>query len=1196
MNPTDTLVRNLQALAASSPGAAAAIAAAAPSDALELFIADDGAISATIRDDSGARRMLASRRQPLDEAERLANTVDIEHAACVVVLGFALGHHVAAIASRMKRTGLVICFEPDVALLRAVLQRVDCTAWLRESNVVLITEPDDAGLISRAVSGLEGVISLGAAIVEHPPSRPRIDASSKVFLGTFTDVMRSIRTNVVTTLMQVETTLRNLLLNLDHYVTCPGVLDLKGACDGRPAIVVSAGPSLQRNLHLLEDPGVRDRFVIIAVQTVLKTLLGRGIRPHFVTALDYHEISRRFYEGLTHEDVRGVTLVAEPKANPAIFDAFPGVIRCIANETLDDVIGPVLARDLGSLPPGATVAHLAYYLARHLACDPVIFIGQDLGFTDGQYYAAGAAIHDVWAPELSSFCTLEMLEWQRIVRSRRTLVQRTDTLGRPIYTDEQMAAYLVQFERDFLSDASRGLTIIDATEGGVAKKHTRSMSLADAFRMHGRDPVALPPVPPESQRDERRIQRLRERLQCVRRGVADLERASVEALDVMHEMREHHDDQARVNALIARVNRIRDRATTIQPAFRLVHHLNQTGALRRIRADRAIALATNASSLDIQKRRIERDISNLEWLRDASSQMREILREAEQSLAGDRYAAQSVANIRVSNPDRRVAALMVVDPDTGALGTPRDISEPLLVDRNPLQCTLARLARCRRIDLAILVTEHPELVRRIVGRPPDHLRVSIAPSPSPLHTERRRAIAAARLWSRHAWRGGIGSLSVFDEICDPEPMLHAMIEHDLDAALLVGPDWAMLDPEINDRIIDRFQECADSAQRAFSQAPPGLAGIAVTRNLIQQLVGIRDRAGHFAHLGATLACIPAAPQPDPIVQRCCAPVDPDIRSLRQRCIPDTELSRVLLTAAIAGHSHDADMLDAVTVARLIAGAAARAAHAPESVTLELCSGRLTSGRRLAWRQGDHPQERQPIPIANAARIISDLAAANGDALLTLDGAGDPLMHPRWEAIVEHARAAGIASIHVRTDLVSGRETVERLARSGVDVISVDLMAVNRATYQDIMGADLFERARDNLLALLELRRGPLATPWIVPRITRCDAVYEQIETFHDHWLMRAGSVVIDPLPRAIPGDRIAPLPLPAACREPPRDLTILCDGSVLPSGSPAIAKRSVANAFDLSLIECWQRAVTHAPSRHTVKPRDFEDIRLEAAA
>src|SRR5690606_41186345 len=68
---------------------------------------------------------------------------------------------------------------------------------------------------------------------------------------------------------------------------------------------------------------VRERVVIVATPTVLQPLLRRGIRPHFVCALDWSDISARFYEGLTAEDVEGITLVAEAKVNPAVIDAFP---------------------------------------------------------------------------------------------------------------------------------------------------------------------------------------------------------------------------------------------------------------------------------------------------------------------------------------------------------------------------------------------------------------------------------------------------------------------------------------------------------------------------------------------------------------------------------------------------------------------------------------------------------------------------------------------------------------------------------------------------------------------------------------------------------------------------------------------------------------------------------------------------------
>ncbi len=64
----------------------------------------------------------------------------------------------------------------------------------------------------------------------------------------------------------------------------------------RPAVIVSAGPSLRKNKHLLK--GLREQAAIIAVQTTLQPLLEMGVEPHFVTSLDYHEICTRFFEKL----------------------------------------------------------------------------------------------------------------------------------------------------------------------------------------------------------------------------------------------------------------------------------------------------------------------------------------------------------------------------------------------------------------------------------------------------------------------------------------------------------------------------------------------------------------------------------------------------------------------------------------------------------------------------------------------------------------------------------------------------------------------------------------------------------------------------------------------------------------------------------------------------------------------------------
>jgi len=67
-----------------------------------------------------------------------------------------------------------------------------------------------------------------------------------------------------------------------------------------------------------------------------------------------------------------------------ILDAFPGPLRCCANPFLDKLLGTLShGHDMGTLPAGATVAHLAVYVAKYLGCNPIAMIGQDLGFPDG---------------------------------------------------------------------------------------------------------------------------------------------------------------------------------------------------------------------------------------------------------------------------------------------------------------------------------------------------------------------------------------------------------------------------------------------------------------------------------------------------------------------------------------------------------------------------------------------------------------------------------------------------------------------------------------------------------------------------------------------------------------------------------------------------------------------------------------------
>ncbi|MCL4212222.1 MAG: hypothetical protein KJZ68_16345, partial [Phycisphaerales bacterium] len=212
-------------------------------------------------------RWLASRHRPRAEAERIAASVDIVEHALFVVGGFGVGHHVAELARRIDRTGVIIVYEPDLGLLRAVLERIDHSDWLRGALIVFLTDPTDRAALPRRLAGAESIVAQGVAFLEHPADRARLQSDLPAVADLVREFVAATKTTLLTTLVRAADTTRNLLGNLDHYALGPGIAPLRDAAKDRPAVVVSAGPSLQRNLDELARPGVRDRCVLVAVQT-----------------------------------------------------------------------------------------------------------------------------------------------------------------------------------------------------------------------------------------------------------------------------------------------------------------------------------------------------------------------------------------------------------------------------------------------------------------------------------------------------------------------------------------------------------------------------------------------------------------------------------------------------------------------------------------------------------------------------------------------------------------------------------------------------------------------------------------------------------------------------------------------------------------------------------------------------------------
>lgn len=613
--PADApLVRNLAALWATEPRLVREIEAL-PDSPYVIEPSRSGAPTVVVQS-SGREVYLHSRHEPVDEAKRLIAHIDFDVRVCFFVHGFGLGYHVDAIFDAAGDEAVICVVEPDLRMLRTAFEARDLSRLIESRRVMLLTKVDKSEVFVRLAQQM-AMFSLGYETIEHGPSvrlHPEAHTQFREWMEEFTQYSR---TSINTLVINGRRTAENIARNIGWYAATPSTARLKDKHKGTPAIIVSAGPSLRKNKHLIKDAA--GKAVIVAVQTTLQPLLELGVEPNYVTSLDYHEICTRFFEKLP--PTLRTELVAEPKATTAIFGMNPGPLSLLGNDFAESLLREM---KLGKtkLPSGATVAHLAYYLAEHLGCDPIIFVGQDLGFSDGLCYAPGTSYDDVWRPELGRFQTVEMKQWETVVGDRKILRRIPDYQGRPMYTEERLFTYLQQFERDFLRTKTR---IIDATEGGARKRGATTMPLASAIESFcDRQMQAAPEDHPGLRWDL-----LEECIGCLERRhdeAVEVEAISRDTMTLLEEVRDCLADQGRVNRVISQIDALRSRMNTFGQTYDLIMQLSQLTELARFHADRKIS-ASRIDGPERQRRQVIRDIENVRGVSDAARQFQLLMRQ-----------------------------------------------------------------------------------------------------------------------------------------------------------------------------------------------------------------------------------------------------------------------------------------------------------------------------------------------------------------------------------------------------------------------------------------------------------------------------------------------------------------------------------------------------------------------------------------
>ncbi|MDR0731798.1 MAG: DUF115 domain-containing protein, partial [Treponema sp.] len=331
-----------------------------------------------------AGRHVHSPRDPVREAERLveflrrgnagqsghgeAGHEEFGHeeagqgeAGPIVILGFGLGYAAEAAVRAAPGRPLVIV-ERRREALRLALKVRDLGALLSENRLVFVVGGNGGAAIQDALDLFKGTAEIIRNRTLMAADQEWYDAVEQ---GIRAYVNRD-KVNQATLRRFGRRWVRNLARNMEAIRDLPGISALRGVLAGGPGngnaekpgngpgipvFLAAAGPSLDEAGPLLGE--IRKRCVVVAVDTSLRFMLGRGLDPDFAVVVDPQ------YWNFRHLDrcaAARTWLIAESAVYPPVLrHRFRGTFLCRSQFPLgcfiEDRVDPK-----GALGAGGSVA------------------------------------------------------------------------------------------------------------------------------------------------------------------------------------------------------------------------------------------------------------------------------------------------------------------------------------------------------------------------------------------------------------------------------------------------------------------------------------------------------------------------------------------------------------------------------------------------------------------------------------------------------------------------------------------------------------------------------------------------------------------------------------------------------------------------------------------------------------------------
>lgn len=304
-----------------------------------------------------------------------------------IVFGLGAGEQILELLKQISSSNKILIVEPDVNII-ATFNSLEHSKEILEDNRVVLTSLENDKLNNILCSFIEEFNINNIKVLTFANYDKNYSSYHIQFYESIRGFLEMSAININTSLLYSQQFFRCFVKNIKYIVKSTIINEVKNKFQNIPAVVVSAGPSLEKNINMLKE--IKDKFIIIAGGRTVKPLLEIGVNPDFIAVIDPTEACYKLVENsldcaapLVFCEVTNYDVVEKLKGKKVFFQE--GI-------NLEKVTSEILGKKVDSIFQGGSVAHTCASFAEYIGCNPIIFIGQDFAYTNNKLHADIASV------------------------------------------------------------------------------------------------------------------------------------------------------------------------------------------------------------------------------------------------------------------------------------------------------------------------------------------------------------------------------------------------------------------------------------------------------------------------------------------------------------------------------------------------------------------------------------------------------------------------------------------------------------------------------------------------------------------------------------------------------------------------------------------------------------------------------------